>query len=161
MKIDIVRRKVDIAENQINVIIESNENNPYTEDFTNYVKRFNKTNNIIESDSQYNKVIVIDGERIKVIDKREIICFFSKNKSNYCRTKDNVYRVRSSLYELENMNTFFVRISKKCIANTNQVSHFEMNAVGKMVVVFNDKTEEKISRRRIKKIEKYLDERRI
>ena len=155
MKIDIVQRKADIGENQINVIIESNENNPYAEDFANYVKQFNKDNIIKE------KVMVYDGEIIKAINYQEIMCFYSKNRINYCRTKDTTYKIKSSLYELEKVNHSFVRISRKCIVNSNNVKHFEMNNEGRMVVVFSDGTEERVSRRNIKQVEKFLDERRI
>ena len=157
MKIDIVQRKADIEDNQINVIIESNENNPYAGDFANYIKQFNKFRN----KSENNKVMVIDGEIVKAIDYQDIICFYSKNKNTYCKTINTTYKIKSSLYELEKVNNSFVRISKNCIANTNHVKHFEMNVEGRMVVVFDDGTEDRVSRRRIKQVGKFLDERRL
>lgn len=153
MKINIIERHANIEDNEVNVIIETKDKSPHAEDILNYIKQYNKN----------RKVAVIDENRIKTIEYKDIICFYSHNKINYCKTREKTYKIRSTLNELEklNTNTGFVRISKRCIANTDHVKMFDRNEAGRLVAKFYDNTEEKVSRRRVKTVLKFIDERRI
>ena len=88
--------------------------------------------------------------------------FYSNGKNNYCKTVDNkTYKIRSKLYEIENIDDSFIRISKKCIVNVNFVKCFDMGETGKIIVKLYDDTEEKVSRRRIKDVLKFLEDKSL
>ena len=87
--------------------------------------------------------------------------FYSDKKYNYCKLKDRTYRVKSKLYELEEINADFIRISKNCIVNIKHVEMFDISKTGKIVVRLDDFTEQVVSRRKTKDIMKYLEDRRI
>ena len=53
----------------------------------------------------------------------------------------------------------FIRISNSAIININNVKCFNTSIIGKMVVKFEDGSEEAISRRRTSEIMKFLKER--
>lgn len=111
---------------------------------------------------KHNKVVVIDKDynltEIKYID---IIAFYSDKKSNYCRTKNGTYKIKSKLYELEGMDSNFIRISKSCIVNIKHIDKFDISQVGRIVVKLDDLTEEIVSRRKTRQIMKILEERMI
>ena len=87
--------------------------------------------------------------------------FYSDKKYNYCKVKDNSYKVKSRLYELEKENADFIRISKSCIVNINHIEKFDISETGKIVVKLDDLSEQIVSRRRSSDIMKYLEERMI
>lgn len=153
MKINIIERMADIEEDQINITIEAAKLNPYKEDIVNHIKQYHKNGN--------NRVTVYDGNIVKSLEYKDILLFFSKNKDNYCRTSEKTYKIKSKLYELEDINMSFVRISKNCIINTDHLECFDKNIKGKIVARLDDKTEEIVSRRRIRTISKFIEERRI
>lgn len=109
-----------------------------------------------------NKVIVQDDKYSLIeIEYNDIIMFYSDKKYNYCKTKNNTYRVKSKLYELEQINLDFVRISKCCIINIKHVEKFDISETGKIVVKLDNSTEAIVSRRKTSNIMKYLENRRI
>ncbi len=87
--------------------------------------------------------------------------FYSDKKFNYCKTKNEYYKIRSKLYELEKANKNFIRISKSCIVNMKHIEKFDISETGKIVVKLDDCTEQVVSRRKTGNIMKYLDDRRI
>lgn len=151
MKLKIITRKADIEDGDINIIIESKDVDQETQKIIDYIKQYN--------DKRANKILVIDENIVKEIDYSDIILFYGEEKNNYCRTKGKTYKIKSKLYEIENANNDFVRISKKCIVNINHVKNFDMGE--RIIVRLDDGTEEKVSRRRIKSLMQFLKERRI
>ena len=91
------------------------------------------------------------------------ICFFSKDKYNYVRTVNGIYRIKMKLYELEEVldKNDFIKISNSCIVNINQVECFDISILGTIVVKLKDDTKENVSKRNIKKVKQMLKERRI
>lgn len=152
MKINIVEKeKNSLDKNEINITLEySNKSN--AEEFMNYINKF---------EEQSNKVIVYKDNELIQLKCSDIILFFSDKKYNYCKTLNSTFRIKSKLYELEKMNENFLRISKSCIVNIEQVKCFDIGQTGKVVVRFYNGTEEIVSRRRIKDVMNYLDERSI
>ena len=59
------------------------------------------------------------------------------------------------------MDPNFIRISKACIVNSKHIKFFNLNETGRIVVVFNDDSEEVVSRRKVNSIMEFLDERSI
>ena len=101
------------------------------------------------------------NNEIYFIKIEDIICFFSQDKYNYIRTKDGIYRLKYKLYEIEEVfnSKDFIRISKSCIININQVKCFDTNTLGTLVVKLNDNTQEIVSKRNVSQIMKLLRER--
>lgn len=154
MKIKVISENVmNIEKDEINVLIKSSEDN---KEIKNLIKYINNYENFIAK-----KVFAYDENKVVEIRYEEIICFFSDKKYNYCKTKDTVYRIKSKLYEIEELDSNFIRISKSCIINITHVECFDMRETGKIIVIFDDNTEELVSRRKVGKILRYMNERSI
>lgn len=145
--------------------------------FTNISKEFKETTltitapvlteeiqGIIENASNSkvpSKIMANKNNEIYFIKIEDIICFFSQDKYNYIRTKDGIYRLKYKLYEIEEVfnSKDFIRISKSCIININQVKCFDTNTLGTLIVKLNDNTQEIVSKRNVSQIMKLLRER--
>lgn len=141
--------KVNSNKNIINILIEDSDNLDINE-FKEYINRYNE-----------RKVVVSQDNELLQINLQDIILFYSDKKYNYCRTKTGEYKIKNKLYELENYSNDFIRISKSCIVNINHVISFDIGESGKIVVKLDDNTNEIVSRRKIKNVMNYLDERGI
>lgn len=108
-----------------------------------------------------NQIIGNKNNKIYFIDVGRVICFFSKDKYNYMRTKEDIYRVKYKMYELEEMleQKGFVRISNSCIININQVECFDISILGTVLVKLKDNTQESVSKRNITQVKKMINER--
>lgn len=104
------------------------------------------------------KVIGTKDNDIFLINVEDIICFYSEEKSNYCRTIKDEFKIKQPLYELEEKLSpkDFVRISNSCIININQVECFNTGVIGTIMVKFKDGNVEYVSRRRISQVMKTL-----
>ena len=144
----------ELEKNEIVEVIQYSSKNKYFQHFVDYIKNY-------ELDYR-NKVIVLsDNYELVEVEYKDIIMFYSDKKYNYCKLKDRSYRVKSKLYELEEINADFIRISKNCIVNIKHVEMFDISKTGKIVVRLDDFTEQVVSRRKTKDIMKYLEDRRI
>lgn len=142
-----------VPKNEIEVLVKSSVISKDVNEIIEYIEQFqNKT----------SRRIVVDSDGIiKEIKIDDIICFYSDKKYNYCRTKEKSYKIKSKLYEIEKMDPNFIKISKACIVNSKHIKFFNLNETGRIVVVFNDDSEEVVSRRKVKSIMEFLDERSI
>ena len=95
------------------------------------------------------------------INTNDIMYFYSDGNYNFCKTKEKEYRIKSKLYEIEKKNNNFLRISKSCIINIKQVKNFDIGKNRNIVVRFYDNSEQFVSRRKIKEVMNYLNERMI
>ena len=154
MKFEIVKKINNSLENDKVIIeIQFSNNNQGLYDFIEYLNNYEFNHDkVIVTDKNYNLI------EIKYID---IVAFYSDKKSNYCRTKNETYKIKSKLYELENMDNNFIRISKSCIVNIKHIDKFDISEVGRIIVKLDDSTEEVVSRRRTRQIMKILEERMI
>lgn len=140
----------NLLNNEISIILKYNKNNTDVQDFIQYLNKYNK-----------NRILVHKGYESFIIDYKEIMLFYSENKSNYCKTQNGIYRIKKKLYELEDVNNDFIRISKKFIININYVKSFNTSQTGKIVVALIDGTEENVSRRRIRDLLDFLENRSL
>ena len=115
-----------------------------------------KTNQVL------NQIIGMQNNDIFIIDVKDIIVFFSEDKNNFCRTKDGVFRIKEKLYNLEETlpNNDFIRISNSAIININNVKCFNTSIIGSIIIKFKDGTEEKVSKRNVSDVMKFLKNRR-
>lgn len=116
--------------------------------------------NISKKQSQ---IIADKDNKIYILELKDVICFFSKDKYNYVRTVNGIYRIKMKLYELEEVldKNDFIKISNSCIVNINQVECFDISILGTIVVKLKDDTKENVSKRNIKKVKQMLKERRF
>ena len=147
MKIEIKKQIKDKkAKIQINVEIEDRS----ADEFITYIKKFDE-----------NEIIISYENELRTINISDILYFYSDKKYNYCRTKDANFKIKSKLYELEKSSKDFLRISKSCVINIKNVKCFDFNETGKIIVRFNDESEKTVSRRKVRDVMNYLEERRI
>ena len=136
--------------NKINIKIETNEETKDVDKLIQYIENYNRM-----------KIVLDSNNELITINTNEILYFFSDKKYNYCKTTKKEYKIKSKLYELEKMNIDFLRISKSCVVNIKQVKSFDLSESGRVVVKFYDESQQIVSRRKIKDVMSYLEERSI
>ena len=146
--------KTDISDeysDEIKVTIQTNQVNDKVKEIINLIEKI---------DNNFKKIIGTQNNDIFIININEIICFYSENKNNYCKTNKGIFKVKQPLYELENNleTKNFIRISNSCIININHIAYFNTDITGTIKVQFNDGTFEYISRRRVSTVMKLLKE---
>jgi DNA-binding LytR/AlgR family response regulator len=139
-----------LKDDEININIELSNNNNEMENIIEYIKNFDN-----------RKMVVYDGYNMIQINIEDILFFYSDGNYNFCKTIDKSYRVKSKLYEIDKKSNDFLRISKSCIVNINQVKSFDIGENRNIIVKLNDESEQYVSRRKIKEVINYLDERMI
>lgn len=139
-----------LKKEEININIEVAEDTEKLKDIVEYIKEFDK-----------RKIVVYDGYNMIQIDIDDIIYFYSDGNYNFCKTETKEYRIKSKLYEIDKKSNDFLRISKGCIINIKQVKSFDIGENRNIIVRFNDDSEQFVSRRKIKEVMNYLDERMI
>ena len=93
-------------------------------DLENYLHQYKENKSIIIVKNDYNQLIYLD--------KNHILKFFSNAKQNYCETIDNKkYIINKKLYEIEKLDSNYIRISKHCIVNLKNIKYFDMNSTRK------------------------------
>ena len=153
MKIDL-KTKINNTLNIDSIIVEIEyplKNN--IDDLVNYIKKY----------ETYSNTVIVSNEDYTMVEIKydDILLFYSNKKNNYCKTKEGIYKIKIKLYEIEQENINFIRISKSCIVNINHVIKFDFSETGKIIIVLDDLSEEIVSRRKTRDIMKYLDNRRI
>ena len=142
----LVNNKLDNSEIRIN--IEYAEKNEDIKNLINHIQEYDK-----------RKMVVFDGYNMIQINTEEIIYFYSDGNYNFCKTKEKEYSIKSKLYEIEKKSNDFLRISKSCIVNIKQVKSFDIGENRNIIVRFFDNSKQYVSRRKIKEVMNYLDER--
>lgn len=128
-----------------------------------YPENYREIDNIVEYIKMYKnrKMNVYDGYNIVQINIEDIMYFYSEGNYNFCKLKNKEYRIKNKLYEIDKMSNDFIRISKGCIINIKQVKSFDIGENRNIIVRFNDNSEQYVSRRKIKEVMNFLDERMI
>ena len=62
---------------------------------------------------------------------------------------------------MEKLDKDFIRVSKKYVVNFNHAECFDMGRIGKIVIELDNREFVTVSRRRIRDVIEYLDERSI
>lgn len=139
----------DISDNSINVIVETSDNNSQSKQLLEYIEA-------------YKEVIVVKNySELTKIPYKDILYFYCKDKEIYCKTNYREFKIKSRLYEIEKFNKDFIRVSKKCVVNFNNAKCFDFGKIGQIVIKFENNDYVTVSRRRIKEVIEYLDERSI
>ena len=150
MKITIYKKNNNkLKDKQINITIEYSSNTNI-ENFINYIKEYDTQKILVRKNNEYFQ-----------INLNDIIIFYSDKKNNYCKIKNEKYKINYSLNKLENQKNDFIRISKSCIINIKHLDSFDIGKAGTIIAKLDDGTEEIVSRRRVKEILKYIKERSL
>lgn len=139
-----------LEKSKVAITVELENENANIDKLIQYIKEFEKS-----------KVVETKDNERKTIEIEDILYFYSDKKYNYCKTEEGEFKIKSKLYELEKMDINFLRISKSCVINLRKVKHFDLGETGKIVVKFYDNSEQIVSRRKIRDVMDYLEERGI
>ena len=117
-------------------------------------------NSIMGISKSIKQIIGTKDNKIYLLTIDEIICFYSEEKNNYCKTKNGIFKIKEKLYELEEKLSKgdYVRISNSCIINLKYVDSFDTSIIGTIEVMFKDGSKEYVSRRRVKDVIKKIKE---
>lgn len=153
LKINIIKKQnLKLKNSEINIIIEYLNDNEQITQLEKHILEYSQGPNIIYAN--------INNEYVP-INKKDIIIFYSDKKYNYCKTSSNSYRIKNKLYQIEKTSKDYIRISKSCIANIKHIKCFDLSQTGKIIVKFDDNTQEIVSRRKAREVLNYLSERGI
>ena len=149
-----VRTNISNEYENIEIVINAPEKTTQVLDIENDLLRI--SSNTIE------KVIGMQGNDIFIINVSDVITFYSEEKSNFCKTKDGIFKIKEKLYYLEEnlLQKSFIRISNSVIVNIDKVKCFNTDIIGSIFVKLNDGTEEYVSKRRVSDVMKFLKNRR-
>lgn len=150
MKINIEHKlNSTINDELVNITIESSRSNKEIDKLVNYIQTYKK------------EIVVKNYNELTKIPYTDILYFYCKDKETYCKTSYNEFRIKSRLYEIEKFDKDFIRVSKHCVVNFNNAKCFDFGKIGQIVIKFKNDDFVTVSRRRIKEVMEYLDERSI
>ena len=96
-------------------------------------------------------------DEIKKIIPSEVSCFISDGNKVYALVKDKKYLVKKRLYQLEElMDDSFIKINQSCIANRRRILKFKASIGGSLMVIFDNKYIDYVSRRELKNIKQRM-----
>lgn len=144
----IINQKLE--NDKINIKIEISDKKVNIDNLIQHIRNFEK-----------KQVVVSKRNEIQTIKSSDILYFYSDKKYNYCKTLNEEFKIKSKLYELEKNDVNFLRISKSCVINVQNVKCFDLGETSKIIVRFCDGSEQIVARRKIKDVMNYLDERGI
>lgn len=117
----------------------------------------NLINGIANITEGLSKILANKNNEIYFLELKDIVTFFSKDKYVYAKTKNDIYRVKYKLYELECLlSQNFMRISNSCIINIEQIECFDTSLIGSILVKLKDGSTENVSKRNVSSVMKFL-----
>ena len=119
-------------------------------------------NNLMTISLEKEEIVATKNNEIFLLKAKDVLYFYSDEKLNYAKTKENTYRVKEKLYELEEElpKNRFIRISNSCIINVEKTNSFDASIIGSLVAKMEDDTKQEVSKRRIKNVMRFLNERK-
>lgn len=104
-----------------------------------------------------NKIIAYSNHIIKELNPIEIECFYTENEKVYALYQGKAYQIKKRLYELnKQLNNTFIYINQSCLANIDQIDHFDASIGGALMIVFKSGYKDYVSRRQIKNVKERL-----
>lgn len=138
----------DISGEDVNIVIEANKQNKFVKKIVDYINLYENKRITLTSENKLKSVLIND-----------ILYFYSKNKFNYCKTKQYDFKIKNKLYELEKINTNFLRISKGCVINIKNVKEINIINNERITIYFYNGFAKRVSRRKAKNVLNNLKER--
>ena len=127
-----------------------------------YTNKVNdELSNILNLLSNINnqKLNVYKNEKMYLLNQNEIETIYSENGKVFIRCNNELYTIKSRLYELEKIldSKTFIRISNSEIVNFNMVKNIDFRIIGTIILNFKNGNKSYVSRRYIPKIKKFLE----
>ncbi len=143
-----VELKLDETIDETKVVIYAKELNNDLSDLINKLQFLEKK----------TKLIGYLKDKTYILDKDDIETFYAENNNIYARVRDQNYKIKQKLYELEEQlkGTSFIRISHSEIANFNKVESLEIQGSRLIILKFQSNQITYVSRRYVSKIKQYL-----
>lgn len=143
-----VELKLDKTIDETKVVIYAKELNNDLSDLVNKLQLLEKK----------KKLIGYLEDKAYILDKDDIETFYAENNNVYARVRDQNYKIKQKLYELEEQlkETSFIRISHSEIANFNKVESLEIQGSRLIILKFQSNQITYVSRRYVSKIKQYL-----
>ncbi len=143
-----VELKLDKTIDETKVVIYAKELNNDLSDLINKLQILEKK----------TKFIGYLKDKTYILDKDDIETFYAENNNVYARVRNQNYKIKQKLYELEGQlkETGFIRISHSEIANFNKVESLEIQGSRVIILKFQSNQITYVSRRYVSKIKQYL-----
>lgn len=140
--------KIDQRFNKTKIVIYANEVNS---ELTNIIDEISCIN-------QKNIKAYKDG-KMYILRQEQIETIYSERGNIYARSNNEIYIIKSRLYQIETMldKKIFVRISNSEIVNFNKIENIDFKIVGTLVINFKSGNKSYSSRRYIPKIKEFLE----
>lgn len=102
--------------------------------------------------------IVAKRDRVSYnINLCDVVCFTSDDNKVFAHSGKEMFEVDDKIYELEeSLPDNFLKISKSCIANIDQIKSFDATISGTLAVNFKNGFRDYVSRRRMKHVKERL-----
>ena len=109
-----------------------------------------------------NIIVATKNNELFLLKSSDILYFYSDEKYIYAKTKDEGYKVKQKMYELEEClpTNKYIRISSAYIINIDKMVSFDMGQIGSLYAKMEDGKKLEVSKRRIKEVKKFLTERK-
>jgi len=119
-------------------------------------------NNLSTVCENRNKIVAKKNNELFLLKTNDILYFYSDEKYIYAKTRDESYRVKQKMYELEEIlpNNKYVRISSAYIINIDKTISFDIGQIGSLYAKMEDGKKLEVSKRRIKEVKNFLNERK-
>lgn len=119
-------------------------------------------NNLSTVCENRNNIVATKNNELFLLKTNDILYFYSDEKYIYAKTRDESYRVKQKMYELEEIlpNNKYVRISSAYIINIDKTISFDIGQIGSLYAKMEDGKKLEVSKRKIKEVKKFLNERK-
>ena len=119
-------------------------------------------NNLSRITKWKEEIIATKNNEIFLIKSSDIFYIYSDEKNNFIKTSNGTYKIKDRLYELEDNldENKFIRISNSCIINIDKTKSFDVSLIGSLFAKMEDDTKQEVSKRKIKNVMKFLNERK-
>ncbi len=143
-----VELKLDKTIDETKVVVYAKELNNDLSDLINKLQLLEKK----------TKFIGYLKDKTYILNKDDIETFYAENNNVYARVRNQNYKIKQKLYELEGQlkETSFIRISHSEIANFNKVESLEIQGSRLIILKFQSNQITYVSRRYVSKIKQYL-----
>lgn len=108
--------------------------------------------------STLSRILVKIGYNLKIVQTREVSCFFSENKIVYLQTQERTYPSDFTLDELEEVldEKKFFRVNRQFIINSDYIKNIHTSPNYKVELDFQPQEEITVSRERVKDFKDWL-----
>ncbi len=127
-----------------------------------YLKQINTITQLLNPTKYKERFTIKVGRKIKLVNTKDISCFYSKDKASYIKTSENrAYLIEYPLDKLERMvnSRQFFRISRQFIINADAIEEIYTYSNSRLGIKLQNISIENIivSREKVKNFKEWLD----